>query len=118
VPERRRAPLRHLCQIDALDERGAFVMQWRANGHRYGIGREIEGWLRKGLTVIVSASASGREEPFEVERRLERRVAPPAPALEIVNDGALETAGRRLLDFVTSAVPPAAQERRPQPARA
>jgi phosphonate metabolism protein PhnN/1,5-bisphosphokinase (PRPP-forming) len=36
--------------------RGEFSMHWRANGHRYGVGREIEQWLAKGETVVVNGS--------------------------------------------------------------
>ncbi len=36
--------------------RGEFALHWRANGHRYGIGREIEAWLAAGATVVVNGS--------------------------------------------------------------
>lgn len=35
---------------------GRFAMHWRANGHAYGVGREIREWLAQGLTVVVSGS--------------------------------------------------------------
>ena len=31
-------------------------MHWRANGHAYGIGREIRDWLEADSTVVVSGS--------------------------------------------------------------
>lgn len=40
---------------DALG-RGEFALHWRANGHHYGIGREIEQWLAAGRTVVVNGS--------------------------------------------------------------
>ena len=42
--------------FEALLASGAFAMHWRANGHAYGIGREIGGWLDGGRTVVVSGS--------------------------------------------------------------
>jgi phosphonate metabolism protein PhnN/1,5-bisphosphokinase (PRPP-forming) len=36
--------------------RGEFAMHWRANGLRYGVGREIELWLAAGETVVVNGS--------------------------------------------------------------
>jgi ribose 1,5-bisphosphokinase len=43
-------------EFDRLLAAGAFAMHWRANGHDYGIGREIVPWLKKGHTVVVSGS--------------------------------------------------------------
>jgi ribose 1,5-bisphosphokinase len=43
-------------QFDAALARGEFSMHWRANGHRYGVGREIERWLAAGSTVVVNGS--------------------------------------------------------------
>jgi ribose 1,5-bisphosphokinase len=43
-------------EFDVLLERGAFALNWRANGHRYGIGREIDDWLDEGRTVVVNGS--------------------------------------------------------------
>ncbi len=42
--------------FDALRASGAFAMHWQANGHAYGIGREIRDWLENGRTVVVSGS--------------------------------------------------------------
>jgi ribose 1,5-bisphosphokinase len=42
--------------FDASLERGDFALHWHANGHRYGIGREIDDWLAQGLTVVVNGS--------------------------------------------------------------
>lgn len=33
-----------------------FAMAWHANGNDYGIGLEIDDWLRAGATVVVSGS--------------------------------------------------------------
>lgn len=35
---------------------GAFAMHWSANGHRYGIGREVDQWLGQGSRVLVNGS--------------------------------------------------------------
>jgi phosphonate metabolism protein PhnN/1,5-bisphosphokinase (PRPP-forming) len=43
-------------QFDAALARGEFALHWRANGHRYGIAREIEQWLAEGRTVVVNGS--------------------------------------------------------------
>lgn len=43
-------------EFDAMLARGAFALDWRANGHRYGIGREIDAWLDEGWTVVVNGS--------------------------------------------------------------
>lgn len=43
-------------EFDALRRSGAFAMHWRANGHCYGIGRELLDWLDAGRTVVVSGS--------------------------------------------------------------
>lgn len=43
-------------EFDMALARGDFAMHWRANGHRYGIGREVETWLAAGDTVIVNGS--------------------------------------------------------------
>lgn len=43
-------------QFDEALARGEFALHWRANGHRYGVGREIEQWLAAGQTVVVNGS--------------------------------------------------------------
>jgi ribose 1,5-bisphosphokinase len=43
-------------EFDAMLARGAFALHWRANGTRYGVGREIDGWLEEGRTVVVNGS--------------------------------------------------------------
>jgi ribose 1,5-bisphosphokinase len=42
--------------FDELLARGAFALHWRANGHRYGVGGEIDDWLALGRTVVVNGS--------------------------------------------------------------
>lgn len=50
----------HLCLSDAeFDQRvslGVFALHWGANGHRYGIGLEIDRWLAMDLDVLVNGS--------------------------------------------------------------
>ena len=35
---------------------GLFAMTWDSHGYRYGVGIEIDGWLAKGLRVVVNGS--------------------------------------------------------------
>lgn len=42
--------------FDAALARGELALHWRANGHRYGIGNEIDEWLAQGLTIVVNGS--------------------------------------------------------------
>ena len=35
---------------------GLFAFHWEAHGNHYGIGREIHGWRKNGLSVVVSGS--------------------------------------------------------------
>jgi ribose 1,5-bisphosphokinase len=37
-------------------QRGLFKFDWQANGLDYGIGREVDHWLARGLNVIVNGS--------------------------------------------------------------
>jgi ribose 1,5-bisphosphokinase len=43
-------------QFDEALARGEFALHWRANGQRYGVGREIEQWLAAGHAVVVNGS--------------------------------------------------------------
>lgn len=38
------------------DAQGLFALSWQANGHRYGIGQEIDLWLEAGFNVVVNGS--------------------------------------------------------------
>lgn len=35
---------------------GCFVLHWESHGLRYGVGREIDGWMASGLDVVVNGS--------------------------------------------------------------
>ncbi len=35
---------------------GGFALAWEANGLSYGIGREVDGWLAQGASVVVNGS--------------------------------------------------------------
>ncbi|MEM9135097.1 MAG: phosphonate metabolism protein/1,5-bisphosphokinase (PRPP-forming) PhnN [Actinomycetota bacterium] len=37
-------------------EAGRYALSWEANGHRYGIGTEIDDWLDRGAVVVVNGS--------------------------------------------------------------
>jgi ribose 1,5-bisphosphokinase len=43
---------------------GLFALEWRSHGLRYGIGREIDLWLARGATVVVSASRGSCRAAF------------------------------------------------------
>jgi ribose 1,5-bisphosphokinase len=45
-----------------LREEGALALHWHANGLEYGIGIEIEDWLRAGLDVVVNGSRAYLDE--------------------------------------------------------
>jgi len=61
-------------RFEALAAAGAFALEWRANGYRYGVPCVIERWLADGATVVVNGS---RENLAEARRRF--------PALEAVH---------------------------------
>lgn len=54
--QRERQAVVGAAQLEAMRARGEFALYWRANGHRYGIGREILDWLAAGETVVVNGS--------------------------------------------------------------
>ena len=58
---------------------GLFLFDWRSHGNRYGIGIEVDVWLRRGLHVVVN----GSREYLPVARR---RVACLTPVLVRVSD--------------------------------
>ncbi|MEA3277342.1 MAG: phosphonate metabolism protein/1,5-bisphosphokinase (PRPP-forming) PhnN [Pseudomonadota bacterium] len=41
---------------------GCFALSWQAHGRHYGIGVEIDQWLSKGLSVVVSGSRAYFEQ--------------------------------------------------------
>lgn len=41
---------------DAVRAAGGFALAWEANGHAYGVRRELDGWLAAGERVIVNGS--------------------------------------------------------------
>lgn len=41
---------------------GTFAMHWTANGHRYGVGLEIDHWLEAGGQVLVNGSRAYLEQ--------------------------------------------------------
>lgn len=73
-------------QFEAERAQGRFAMHWRANGHAYGIGREVRDWLAQGLTVVVNGSRA----------HLPHAIA-DFPALEVVHVTAAREALRRRL---------------------
>ena len=119
-------------QFLALRERGAFALNWQANGLHYGIRHCETAPLDHGHWVLVNGSrghlevtrsrfpgvavvhvsaspdtlrqrllARGRESPAEVEARIHRtQTLQPTHAIEILNDGALDDAGRQLLSHL------------------
>ncbi|WP_319784426.1 ribose 1,5-bisphosphokinase [Oceanisphaera sp. IT1-181] len=47
-----------LCETEfqLRKDRGLFALSWAANGHHYGVGREINDWLASGMDVMVNGS--------------------------------------------------------------
>lgn len=41
---------------------GLFAMDWEGHGNRYGIGIEVDFWLRSGVSVVVNASRGYLDE--------------------------------------------------------
>lgn len=119
-------------QFQALRERGAFALNWQANGLHYGIRHCETAPIDSGHWVLVNGSrghldtarnrfpgvavvhisaspdtlrqrllARGREDPEAVAARIRRtQTLPAVHAVEVLNDGALEDAGRQLLDHL------------------
>jgi phosphonate metabolism protein PhnN/1,5-bisphosphokinase (PRPP-forming) len=67
-------------EFEARRARGEFAMHWEANGHRYGIGREILDQLEAGITVVVNGSRAHLSQARLAFRDLEV-VHVTAPAL-------------------------------------
>jgi ribose 1,5-bisphosphokinase len=66
---------------------GLFALYWDSHGVRYGIGREIDGWLSAGLTVVVNGSRAA------VPHLLDRYPAP----LVVMITASVDTLRRRLI---------------------
>jgi len=58
-------------EFEARLAHGEFAMHWNANGHRYGIGREIVDQLEAGITVVVNGSRGHLPEARRVFPGLE-----------------------------------------------
>lgn len=43
-------------EFELRERRGLFALTWRAHGLRYGLGKEIEHWLRQGVDVLVNGA--------------------------------------------------------------
>lgn len=70
-------------QFEEAVARGEFALHWRANGYRYGIGREIEDWLSAGHTVVVNGSREHLPAAQSKFQRLEAvHVTAPAAVLQ------------------------------------
>lgn len=70
-------------QFEEAMARGEFALHWRANGHCYGIGREIEEWLAGGQTVVVNGSREHLPSAQAKFQQLEAvHVSAPAAVLQ------------------------------------
>lgn len=49
-------------EFDQLQRSGAFALDWRANGLRYGIPRQIDDWLTTGDDVLINGSRGYLDE--------------------------------------------------------
>ncbi|KQB55539.1 ribose-phosphate pyrophosphokinase [Pseudomonas endophytica] len=52
-------------QFQALKARGAFALDWQANGLAYGIGVQLDAWLKQGRHVLVNGSRGHLREARE-----------------------------------------------------
>ncbi|MBV8156610.1 MAG: hypothetical protein JO278_03070 [Dyella sp.] len=43
-------------EFERRERRGLFALTWQARGMRYGLGKEIELWLGKGIDVLIDGS--------------------------------------------------------------
>lgn len=43
-------------EFDLRRRHGLFSLHWQAHGHRYGVGQELDLWLKAGLHVVVNGS--------------------------------------------------------------
>lgn len=114
-------------EFAARRERGLFLFAWAAHGCDYAIGREVEEWMRRGATVVVSGSRAhyregrigdcvpvlitapselaaqrlatrGREDAAARDRRLARGAEIAIAGAEIIdNSGPLAVAGEALV---------------------
>lgn len=76
-------------EFDLRFSLGFFSMSWEANGFKYGIGQELDTWLRTGNSSLVNGS---REYlPIALEKYGDALV----PVLIVVDEGTLR---QRLLD--------------------
>lgn len=60
-------------EFDIRRDAGLFVMQWKAGGYRYGVGKEIMDWLGLGFSVFIQGS---REYLPEASRIMGDRLVP------------------------------------------
>ncbi len=68
--------------FDQLRNEGRFSLAWQANGHGYGIGKEVHAWLNRGLTVVVNGSREHLPEAMRTFPGLELvHVTAPATVL-------------------------------------
>ena len=68
--------------FDQLRNEGRFSLAWQANGHSYGIGKEVHVWLNRGLTVVVNGSREHLPEALRTFPGLELvHVTAPAAML-------------------------------------
>jgi len=116
----------------ARSRAGGFALEWQAHGLSYGIPRAIEADIAAGKQIIANVSRGvigaarikfpcfvveitagaklraarlaqrGREESENIAARLQRGGAEFQPDAVIVNDGAIEAAGARLLALIDS----------------
>jgi ribose 1,5-bisphosphokinase len=117
-------------EFAARRARGLFAFDWEAHGCAYGIGLEIEAWLDRGATVVVSGSRahfSGRpiagavavlvtarpdilaerlagrrrEDESAIRVRLDRAALPCDAGFTIDNSGPLAEAGEAVVALLS-----------------
>lgn len=58
-------------QFDLLAASDQFALHWRANGLRYGIGREVRDWLAEGAVVVLNGSRQHVDEAIAAFPQIE-----------------------------------------------
>ncbi|WP_206951782.1 phosphonate metabolism protein/1,5-bisphosphokinase (PRPP-forming) PhnN [Trinickia acidisoli] len=84
-------------EFGARADLGLFALQWSSHGLRYGIGIEIETWMDRGVTVVVSGS---RENAGEAAARYPTLTAVHIDARPDVLAARLTARGRESIDDV------------------
>jgi ribose 1,5-bisphosphokinase len=88
-------------EFDQRQQRGLFALSWQSHHYSYGLGIEIEGWMRAGLHVVVNGS---REYlPVASRRFAQMRVILLEVSPEVIRQR-LEERGRETADEIDARI--------------